>query len=62
MPKIAHFGTVMRSISEKSTNVFKDAQKKLKKLGFAVHRRDGRLYVPEANRGPGVGYGRHGAP
>lgn len=30
------------------------------KDGFAFHR-DGRAYVPEANRGTGVGYGKHGA-
>ena len=29
------------------------------KEGIAFHR-DGRAYVPEANRGKGVGYGKHG--
>lgn len=28
--------------------------------GYAFHR-DGRAYVPEAVRGKGVGYGKHGA-
>jgi hypothetical protein len=30
------------------------------KEGYAFHR-DGRAYIPEALRGKGVGYGKHGA-
>lgn len=36
-----------------------DTVKLAEKEGYAFHR-DGRAYIPEANRGRGVGYGKHG--
>lgn len=67
MSKIATIKTLVESLPptqqfdplRPSRPHFKNALAKAKKLGWAVHS-DGRAYVPEANRGVGVGYGCHG--
>lgn len=37
----------------------RDVVKRAAKEGYAFHK-DGRAYIPEALRGKGVGYGKHG--
>lgn len=67
MTKIATIKTLVESLPvdkqsdplNPKRHAFKTAIAKGKKLGFAVHT-DGRCYIPEAQRGKGVGYGRHG--
>jgi hypothetical protein len=67
MSSIANIRTLVESLPDHKQNDpvefrrpnFKAAVAKAAKLGFGVHN-DGRCYVPEANRGRGIGYGRHG--
>jgi len=67
MSKIANVKTFHTRYSRQDRLKGSTRQKQLHEVvklaareGYAFHR-DGRAYVPEANRGKGVGYGKHGA-